>query len=210
MSSGFGGLAFAGGAFAVPTGALLDRYDPHAVFASGVLLRAVSVGATPLCARLWQVNLLAVAQGVTLPLIGVSIRVCLVRAVGKDRCAAALNFTMGAFGLASILAPVAYAALVRAFADSLGAAVAWHWGPATDHAEALAEFELDLAVGGVRAGSPPTTGVGGTRPYYRGHEAVGAPPISSNQLRGNQVCTAAAITQPSTSRASRSRNSRLL
>ena len=28
---------------------------------------------------------------------------------------AALNFTMGAFGLASILAPVAYAALVRAF-----------------------------------------------------------------------------------------------
>ena len=105
----------AGGAFAVPTGALLDRYDPHVVFASGVLLRAVSVGATPLCARLWQVNLLAVAQGVTLPLIGVSIRVCLVRAVGKDRCAAALNFTMGAFGLASILAPVAYAALVRAF-----------------------------------------------------------------------------------------------
>ena len=34
-----------------PTGALLDRYDPHVVFASGVLLRAVSVGATPLCAR---------------------------------------------------------------------------------------------------------------------------------------------------------------
>ena len=105
----------AGGAFAVPTGALLDRYDPHVVFASGVLLRAVSVGATPLCARMWHVNLLAVAQGVTLPLIGVSIRVGLVRAVGKDRCAAALNFTMGAFGLASILAPVAYAALVRAF-----------------------------------------------------------------------------------------------
>ena len=105
----------AGGAFAVPTGALLDRYDPHVVFASGVLLRAVFVGATPLCARMWHVNLLAVAQGVTLPLIGVSIRVCLVRAVGKDRCAAALNFTMGAFGLASILAPVAYAALVRAF-----------------------------------------------------------------------------------------------
>ena len=43
-------------------------------------------------------------------MIGVSIRVCLVR-VFHERCAAALNFTMGAFGLASIVAPLAFAAL---------------------------------------------------------------------------------------------------
>ena len=109
---GIGGIS--GGVFAVPTGMLLDRFDPHAVFVSGVLLRAASVGALPACTALWQVNALAAVQGATLPLIGVSIRVCLVRAVGGARCAKALNFTMGAFGLASILSPLAYAALTNA------------------------------------------------------------------------------------------------
>ena len=115
---GIGGLS--GGAFALPTGAMLDRYDAHAVFAFGTLLRAVSVGATPLCSALWHVNLLAVVQGATLPLIGVSIRVCLVRAVGQARCAQALNFTMGAFGLASVVTPLAYAGLQRAFGPERG------------------------------------------------------------------------------------------
>ena len=115
---GIGGLS--GGAFALPTGALLDRYDAHAVFAFGTLLRAVSVGATPLCSALWQVNLLAIVQGATLPLIGVSIRVCLVRAVGQEKCAQALNFTMGAFGLASIVTPLAYAGLQSAFGPERG------------------------------------------------------------------------------------------
>ena len=115
---GIGGLS--GGVFALPTGAMLDRYDAHAVFAFGTLLRAVSVGATPLCSALWHVNLLAVVQGATLPLIGVSIRVCLVRAVGQARCAQALNFTMGAFGLASVVTPLAYAGLQRAFGPKRG------------------------------------------------------------------------------------------
>ena len=115
---GIGGLS--GGVFALPTGAMLDRYDAHAVFAFGTLLRAVSVGATPLCSALWHVNLLAVVQGATLPLIGVSIRVCLVRAVGQARCAQALNFTMGAFGLASVVTPLAYAGLQRAFGPERG------------------------------------------------------------------------------------------
>ena len=105
---GIGGVS--GGVFAIPTGLLLDRVDPHAVFAAGCVLRALSVGAMPLCTAIWQVNALAVAQGATLPMIGVSIRVCLVR-VFHERCAAALNFTMGAFGLASIVAPLAFAAL---------------------------------------------------------------------------------------------------
>ena len=40
-------------------------------------------------------------------------------------------------------------------------------------------------------------------------EMVGAPPTASSQLRGSKVCTVAAMAQPSTSRAARSRNSRL-
>ena len=53
-----------------------------------MLIRAVSVGAVPLCTTLWQVNALAVVQGSTLPMIGVSIRVGLVRVFGKEQCAA--------------------------------------------------------------------------------------------------------------------------
>ena len=73
----------------VPIGLLLDRVDPHWVFAVGVIIRAGSVGAIPMCQHLWQVNALAVVQGATLPMIGVSIRVCLVRVFGKHHCAAA-------------------------------------------------------------------------------------------------------------------------
>ena len=58
---GIGGVS--GGVFAIPTGLLLDRVDPHAVFAAGCVLRALSVGAMPLCTAIWQVNALAVAQG---------------------------------------------------------------------------------------------------------------------------------------------------
>ena len=79
-----------------------------------MILRAVSVGALPLCTRSWHANALAVVQGSTLPLIGISNRVCLVRVFGKE-CAAALNFSMACFGLASIAAPLLYAALDAAF-----------------------------------------------------------------------------------------------
>ena len=41
-------------------------------------------------------------------------------------------------------------------------------------------------------------------------DPVGAPPTASNQLRGSQVWTSAAIRHPSTRRARRSKNSRLL
>ena len=68
------------------------------------------------------------------------------------------------------------AGLIQALADSLGAVVAWHWGPSADHVEALERYELDLVAGGIEAGSPLTTPVGTTRPYYSGHEAIGAPP----------------------------------
>jgi FHS family Na+ dependent glucose MFS transporter 1 len=121
---GIGGLS--GGVFALPTGWLLDKTDAHAVFAFGTLLRAVSVGATPWCTSLWQVNVLSLVQGATLPLIGITIRVCLVRAVGQRKCAQALNFTMGAFGLASIVTPLVYAESQRTFGDAEGFEFVFH------------------------------------------------------------------------------------
>ena len=128
---GLGGIS--GGACALPVGLLLDRAGvcPHHVLVAGVVLRAVSVGALPLCQHLWHVNALAVVQGATLPLIGVSIRTCLVRVFGKEEFGAALNFTMGSFGVASILAPLAYSGLSSAFPRTgfdltLGAACAMY------------------------------------------------------------------------------------
>ena len=106
---GLGGVS--GGVFALPTGYFLDRVDAHAVFITGVVTRALSVGVMPWCDALWQVNGLSVVQDATLPMIGVSIRLCLTRRFGAAKCAPALNFTMGAFGLASIVAPLLYAGL---------------------------------------------------------------------------------------------------
>ncbi len=67
------------------------------------------------------------------------------------------------------------AELIRAFADRLDAAVVWHWGTATDHVDALEQYQLDLVAAGLPAGSPLAMRVGATRPYYRGHDAIGAP-----------------------------------
>lgn len=98
------------------------------MFTFGLLLRAVSVGALPFVEKLWVVNLLTVVQGATLPWIGITIRVCLVRAVGRHRTAQALNFTIGAigaFGLASIVTSLLYSACQKKFGDANGFRVAF-------------------------------------------------------------------------------------
>ena len=69
--------------------------------------------------------------------------------------------------------------LVRAFAADLGATLEWHWGAMHDHVAALEQNELDLAAGGLPAASPLAMRVGASQPYYRGHEAIGAPPEAS-------------------------------
>lgn len=66
--------------------------------------------------------------------------------------------------------------LVRGFAASLGAEVEWVWGGLDEHLAALEEFELDLAVGGLAAGSAWSKRVGFTRPYAKFDEVVGVPP----------------------------------
>lgn len=65
--------------------------------------------------------------------------------------------------------------LVRAFAESLGARVAWHWGGVEEHLAALERFELDLVAAGLTAATPWSKTVGLTRPYYTETIAVGVP-----------------------------------
>lgn len=68
------------------------------------------------------------------------------------------------------------AGLVRGFAERIDADVEWVWGPPEEHLAALERFELDVAAGGLTAGSPWKSRVGLTRPYAREEWRVGVPP----------------------------------
>lgn len=57
------------------------------------------------------------------------------------------------------------AELVRAFARTIDADVAWRWGSLDDHMKALEAFELDLVAAGLTTTSPWRTKVGFTRPW---------------------------------------------
>lgn len=67
------------------------------------------------------------------------------------------------------------AGIVRGFAERIDADVEWAWGPPEEHLEALERFELDLAAGGLTAGSPWKSRVGLSRPYAREEWRVGVP-----------------------------------
>lgn len=66
--------------------------------------------------------------------------------------------------------------LVRAFADSLGATVRWHWGAAEEHFAALERFRLHLAIGGLTRASPWARRLGVTEPFHTSRITVGVPP----------------------------------
>jgi len=59
----------------------------------------------------------------------------------------------------------AEAAVVDAFAQSLGARVEWHRASESALFEALETFDLDVAVGGFTADNPSAPRLGMTRPY---------------------------------------------
>lgn len=82
--------------------------------------------------------------------------------------------------------------LVRAFADALGAEIAWRWGPLTSHLEALRTFELDLLAAGLPADHAALKHVSTTLPYYRGHAAIGVRPGTPKAAdwRGVEVAVA--------------------
>lgn len=65
--------------------------------------------------------------------------------------------------------------LVEAFADEMGAEIEWHWGSMTEHLEALAQYELHVAIGGLTAAAPGAKSVAITQPYYETRIVVGVP-----------------------------------
>lgn len=65
--------------------------------------------------------------------------------------------------------------LVQAFAEEMDAEIEWQWGSMSEHLEALAHYELDLAIGGLTAAAPGVREVGQTQPFYESRIVVGIP-----------------------------------
>lgn len=65
--------------------------------------------------------------------------------------------------------------LVREFADSLGARIAWTWGTESSVIAALKERQLDLVIGGHDASSHWASEVAATQPYLTTSVLVAAP-----------------------------------
>lgn len=70
------------------------------------------------------------------------------------------------------------AELVQAFAAELGLRVDWRWGTYEEIFDALAGYELDVAIGGFTSANPGKRLVGLTAPYYRSRGIVGRPQSS--------------------------------
>jgi polar amino acid transport system substrate-binding protein len=67
------------------------------------------------------------------------------------------------------------AELVTGIAEALGAEVHWRWGREGELLGALAEFQLDVVIGGLVKKPPLGHGVALTNPYFKSRATVGFP-----------------------------------
>ena len=103
IASGVGGVAAS-----LPAGKLIDWMgNPMVPFAAGLFLRAASCFALPYVSSLWLLVLVGAVQGLTLPLVGVSLRAAVLWMYEED-ATPKLNFVMAAFGAGSTIAPLVY------------------------------------------------------------------------------------------------------
>ena len=108
LASGVGGVLGA-----LPTGALIDKLDnPLPVFAGGMFLRALSCAILPMLGKrsLGWLSVIGALQGFTLPLVGISLRTCVLWKYAVHPTPF-LNLVMAAFGLGSVLSPIVYDAI---------------------------------------------------------------------------------------------------
>eukprot|EP00941_MAST-03F_sp_MAST-3F-sp1_P005397 g5397.t1 len=98
-------LGAGGVIFALPTGILVDRVkNQHYILVCGLLLRILTLLLIPYFKDLTYLSIDAVFLGASLPLVGVTVRTCLVWAASSKNTNSSLNFMMGMYGLGSIIA----------------------------------------------------------------------------------------------------------
>lgn len=79
--------------------------------------------------------------------------------------------------------------LVQQFARQIDAEVEWQWGTVAQHLEALHQFELHMAIGGLTTTTPGSAMVAMTQPYYVSEIIVALPPgvPAAQRLDGAQL-----------------------
>jgi FHS family Na+ dependent glucose MFS transporter 1 len=104
IASGGGGVIAA-----LPAGKLIDHLGtPTYTLALGLVLRAVTCFVLPFVTAPLPLMLIGVAQGMTLPIVGVSLRACILWTFSGKRATPYLNLVMAAFGFGSMVAPLVY------------------------------------------------------------------------------------------------------
>ncbi len=74
------------------------------------------------------------------------------------------------------------AEVVKGFARSIDADIAWEWGPAEHHFERLEKFELDLVAAGLTKDTPWKKRLAVSRPYLGSSRVLVGPPGENDLL----------------------------
>ena len=103
IASGLGGVVAA-----LPAGKLIDYLqNPMTTLCSGLIIRAITCFALPFVTTWYSLMIVGLLQGITLPIVGVSLRAAILWTYGK-RATPYLNLVMAAFGGGSMIAPLMY------------------------------------------------------------------------------------------------------
>jgi MFS family permease len=104
IASGAGGVIAA-----VPAGKLIDYFqNPMTTLCAGLLVRAATCFALPYVSSSTPLLFVGIAQGITLPVVGISLRAAILWTYGGKRSTPYLNLVMAAFGGGSMVAPLLY------------------------------------------------------------------------------------------------------
>ena len=104
IASGAGGVLAA-----LPAGKVIDSLgNPMTTLCAGLVVRAITCFGLPFVTSAVPLMLIGVAQGMTLPVVGVSLRASILWTYGGTKSTPYLNLVMAAFGFGSMVAPLLY------------------------------------------------------------------------------------------------------
>jgi MFS family permease len=104
IASGVGGIIAA-----LPAGKVIDYFgNPMTTLCGGLVVRAATCFGLPYVTSVVPLMLIGIAQGFTLPVVGVSLRASILWTFKGKTATPYLNLVMAAFGFGSMVAPLLY------------------------------------------------------------------------------------------------------
>lgn len=113
MGSYFLATGISSAIIAVPVGWGVDNVDAHRMLIAGLGVRALGCACVPFISTFWELIVDTLVIGLSLPLIGVSLRACTMWGFDKQSASVALNLVMGSYGSASVFAPLLFGWLLK-------------------------------------------------------------------------------------------------